>query len=94
MWLALGGAADPLTDLANVRLDDSPHRLGDRPRPDQRAVHVRRTDAVVGELLERPRAEVDGAVKQHWAELTAPGVTTAQVAGCWGRVPKEADECE
>lgn len=95
MWLALGSDADPLADLKNVRVDDSlsgPATVLTPTNP--MSMSAGQTD-VVRELLSRPRAEVTSAVNSHWAQLTAPGVTTAEVARLLGtKVPKGADECE
>ncbi|MGW2568790.1 ABC transporter permease [Streptomyces sp. NPDC001537] len=95
MWLALGRDADPVADLRNVRLDDSLSGPAIALTPTNPvSMSAAQTD-VVRELLSRPRAEVASAVKSHWAQLTAPGVTTAEVARVLGtKVPKGADECE
>ncbi len=95
MWLALGGASDPMTSLRNVRLDDSTAGSSIVLAPtDSLSMSAGQTD-VVRELLSRPRAEVTAAVKKNWAELTASGVTTAEVARVLGvEVPKGADECD
>lgn len=94
MWLALGRDADPIADLRNVRLDDSLSGPAIALTPTNPvSMSAGQTD-VVRELLSRPRAEVTSAVKSHWARLTAPGVTTAEVARVLGtEVPKGADEC-
>ncbi|MGW3120589.1 ABC transporter permease [Streptomyces sp. NPDC001107] len=94
MWLALGRDADPVADLRNVRLDDSLSGPAIALTPTNPvSMSAGQTD-VVRELLSRPRAEVTSAVKSHWAQLTAPGVTTAEVARVLGtEVPKGADEC-
>ncbi|MFJ8784684.1 ABC transporter permease [Streptomyces sp. NPDC102476] len=94
MWLALGGASHPMTDLANVRLDDSvtgsAYVLGLTSGLSMTAGQT----AVLRELLDRPRGEVTASVKQHWTELTASGVSTAQVARVLGtEVPKGAKDC-
>jgi hypothetical protein len=96
MWLALGGAADPTTDLRNVRLDDSLSGSAIVLTPTHPLSMSAGQTSVVVELLKRPRAEVTAAVKEHWSELTAPGVTTAQAAQVLGaEVPKGGgDECE
>jgi len=95
LWLALGRDPDPLADLRNVRVDDSlsgPATVLTPTNP--MSMSAAQTD-VVRELLSRPRSEVTSAVKSHWAQLTAPGVKTAEVARVLGtRVPKGADECE
>ncbi|MFF4802707.1 ABC transporter permease [Streptomyces sp. NPDC001351] len=94
MWLALGRDADPVADLKNVRLDDSLSGPAIALTPTSPlSMSAGQTD-VVRELLSRPRAEVTSAVKSHWAQLTAPGVKTAEVARVLGtEVPKGADEC-
>lgn len=94
MWLALGRDADPVADLGHVRIDDSLSGPAIALTPtDPLPMSAGQTD-VVRELLSRPRAEVTSAVKSHWAQLTAPGVTTAEVARVLGaKVPKGADEC-
>lgn len=94
MWLALGGAAHPLTDLADVRIDDSTTGSAIVLAPtDGLSMSAGQTD-VVRELLNRPRADVTASVKQHWSELTAPGVSTAQVARALGvKAPKGAKDC-
>ncbi|KOU56755.1 ABC transporter [Streptomyces sp. MMG1533] len=95
MWLAVGGAADPKTDLRNVRLDDSLSGSAIVLTPTNSLSMSAGQTSVVVELLSRPRTEVTAAVKEHWSELTAPGVTTAQVARVLGtEVPKGDDECE
>lgn len=94
MWLALGGAAHPLTDLRNVRLGDSVTGSAYVLAPTSGlSMSAEQTD-VVRELLGRPRGEVTAAVKRHWAELTASGVSTLQVAKVLGtEVPKGAKDC-
>ncbi|MEV6942058.1 ABC transporter permease [Streptomyces sp. NPDC051172] len=94
MWLALGRDADPVADLKNVRLDDSLSGPAIALTPtNPLSMSAGQTD-VVRELLSRPRAEVTSAVKAHWAQLTAPGVKTAEVARVLGtKVPKGVDEC-
>jgi hypothetical protein len=95
MWLALGGAADPMTDLRNVRLDDSISGSAIVLTPTNPLSMSAGQTSVVVELLRRPRSEVTAAVKEHWEELTAPGVTTAQVARVLGaEVPRGGDECQ
>jgi hypothetical protein len=95
MWLALGRDPDPIADLRNVRVGDSLTGGATVLAPtDPLSMSAGQTD-VVRELLSRPRTEVTSAVKSHWAQLTAPGVTTAEVARVLGtKVPKGADECE
>jgi hypothetical protein len=94
MWLALGGAAHPLTDLADVRIDDSTSGSAVVLAPTDGLSMSAGQTYVVRELLDRPRAEVTAAVKQHWTELTAPGVSTAQVAHVLGaKAPKGAKDC-
>jgi hypothetical protein len=94
MWLALGRDPDPMADLANVRLDDSVTGSAYVLAPTSGlSMSAGQTD-VVRELLQRPRAEVTASVKRHWTELTASGVSTAQVARVLGtEVPKGAKDC-
>lgn len=94
MWLALGGGTHPMTDLADVRIDDSVTGSAYVLAPtDGLSMSAGQTD-VVRELLQRPRGEVTASVKQHWSELTASGVSTAQVARVLGvDVPKGAKDC-
>ncbi|GAA3843170.1 ABC transporter [Streptomyces coacervatus] len=95
MWLALGGDPDPVADLKNVRLDDSLSGSAVVLAPTSSlSMSAGQTDVVRELLVSKPRAEVTAAVKSHWAQLTAPGVTTAEVARVLGtEVPKGADEC-
>ncbi|KQW16977.1 hypothetical protein [Streptomyces sp. Root369] len=94
MWLALGGASHPMTDLANVRLDDSVTGSAYVLAPTSGLSMTSGQTDVLRELLERPRGEVTASVKQHWTELTASGVSTAQVARVLGaEVPKGAKDC-
>ncbi|WP_411151948.1 ABC transporter permease [Streptomyces sp. A30] len=95
MWLAVGGAADPIGDLKNVRLDDSLSGSAIVLAPTNSLSMSAGQTSVTVELLKRPRAEVTAAVKEHWGELTAPGVSTAQVARLLGvEAPKGGDDCE
>ncbi|MDQ0909535.1 putative hemolysin [Streptomyces canus] len=94
MWLALGGASHPMTDLANVRLDDSVTGSAYVLAPTSGLYMTAGQTDVLRELLERPRGEVTASVKQHWTQLTASGVSTAQVARVLGaEVPKGAKDC-
>ncbi|MFJ4204985.1 ABC transporter permease [Streptomyces sviceus] len=94
MWLALGGASHPMTSLANVRLDDSVTGSASVLAPTSGLSMTAGQTDVVRELLQRPRGEATATVKQHWSELTAPGVSTAQVARVLGaEVPKGAKDC-
>ncbi|MDH6518112.1 hypothetical protein M2163_004905 [Streptomyces sp. SAI-135] len=94
MWLALGRDSDPMADLANVRLDDSVTGSAYVLAPTSGLSMTAGQTDVVRELLGRPRAEVTASVQRHWSELTAPGVSTAQVARMLGtEVPKGADDC-
>ncbi|MFG2461672.1 ABC transporter permease [Streptomyces sp. NPDC048523] len=95
MWLALGGASHPMTDLANVRLDDSVTGSAYVLAPTSGLSMTAGQTDVVRELLRRPRGEVTASVKRHWGELTASGVSTTQVARVLGtEVPKGAKDCE
>ncbi|MFJ9543084.1 ABC transporter permease [Streptomyces sp. NPDC101225] len=95
MWLALSHLPDPMTSLRNVRLDDSVTGSAIVLSPtDPMDMTAGQTD-VVRELLGRPAASVAARVRAHWAELTAPKVTTARVARLLGvTAPKAADTCE
>lgn len=94
MWLALGGATHPMADLAHVRLDDSVTGAASVLAPTSGLSMTAGQTDVVRELLGRPRGEVTAAVKRHWAELTASGVSTVQVAKVLGtEVPKGAKDC-
>ncbi|WP_374208593.1 ABC transporter permease [Streptomyces lincolnensis] len=95
MWLAVGGASDPLSDFRHVRLDDSTSGSAIVLSPTSPlSMSAGQTDVVREVLSSRPRAEVTSAVKSHWDELTAPGVKTADVARVLGvEAPKEADDC-
>lgn len=94
MWLVLGGSAHPLTDLADVRIDDSVTGAATVLAPTEGlSMSAAQTD-VVRELLDRPRDEVTATVKRNWAGLTASGVTTDRVARLLGvKAPKEAEDC-
>ncbi|MEU6353509.1 ABC transporter permease [Streptomyces sp. NPDC047072] len=94
MWLALGSDAHPMATLRNVRLDDSVSGSAIALAPtDPVSMSAAQTD-VVRALLGRPRAQVTASVKRHWSRLTAPGVTTAEVARVLGtEVPKGAKDC-
>jgi hypothetical protein len=94
MWLALGGDSHPMTSFANVRLDDSVTGSSYVLAPTSGLSMTPEQTDVVRELLQRPRGEVTASVKRHWSELTAPGVSTAQVARVLGtEVPKGAKDC-
>ncbi|PAZ13204.1 ABC transporter permease [Streptomyces sp. SA15] len=94
MWLALGGAPDPMSEFRDVRLDDSVTGSAIVLAPTNPLSMSEGQTDVVRELLTRPRAEVTAAVKEHWGEVTKPGVTTAEVARVLGtEVPKGGDEC-
>ncbi|MEU8971931.1 ABC transporter permease [Streptomyces monashensis] len=94
MWLSLAWQSDPESALRGVRLDDS--LTGS-------AIVVSRTEPllmtagqtkVVRALFGRPFYGVAARVKAHWAELTAPGVTTARAAELLGvRASVGADRC-
>lgn len=94
MWLALNHMPDPMTSLRNVRLDDSVTGSAIVLSPtDSMEMTAGQTD-VVRELLGRPAGSVGARVRAHWAELTAPRVTTARVAQLLGATaPKAADKC-
>ncbi|WP_345963003.1 ABC transporter permease [Streptomyces sp. BRB040] len=95
MWLSLSWQDDPMGALRRVRLDDSVTGSAIVLSPtDPLSMTEGQTD-VVRRLLENPPAGTGARVKEHWAELTAPGVTTARVAELLGVPgPKKADSCE
>ncbi|MFC8424449.1 ABC transporter permease [Streptomyces sp. NPDC057236] len=94
MWLALADRPDPMSDLRRVRLDDSD--TGSAvvlSQTNPLSVTAAQTE-VVRELLRRPVDGTAAKVKAHWAELTAPEVTTDRVAELLGLDEPEAkDEC-
>lgn len=95
MWLALAWESDPITQLRNVRLDDSVSGSAIVLSPtDPMSMSAGQT-TVVRKLLERPRAEVEAKVKSEWSELTAPKVTTARAAELLGVDAKvKPDSCD
>ncbi|WP_108989472.1 ABC transporter permease [Streptomyces coelicoflavus] len=95
MWLSLSWQDDPMGALRRVRLDDSVTGSAIVLSPtDPLSMTEGQTD-VVRRLLENPPAGTGARVTEHWAELTAPGVTTARVAELLGVPgPKKADSCE
>ncbi|GAA2606252.1 MULTISPECIES: ABC transporter permease [Streptomyces] len=95
MWLSLSWQDDPMDALRRVRLDDSVKGAAIVLSPtDPLSMTEGQTD-VVRRLLEKPTAGTGARVKEHWAELTAPGVTTARAAELLGvAAPKKADSCE
>ncbi|MFB9346685.1 ABC transporter permease [Streptomyces heliomycini] len=94
MWLALADRPDPMADLRRVRLDDSD--AGSAvvlSRTNPLSMTAAQTE-VVRELLLRPKDGTAAKVRAHWAELTAPKVTTDRVARLLGLDEPEArDEC-
>ncbi|MFC7892509.1 ABC transporter permease [Streptomyces sp. NPDC057381] len=95
MWLSLAWQDDPMDALRRVRLDDSVEGSAIVLSPtDPLSMTEGQTD-VVRRLLENPPTGVGQRVKEHWAELTAPGVTTARAAELLGVTgPDKADSCE
>ncbi|MFH8978355.1 ABC transporter permease [Streptomyces sp. NPDC017890] len=95
MWLSLSWQDDPMNALRRVRLDDSVKGSAVVLSPtDPLSMTEGQTD-VVRRLLEKPDPGVGDRVKAHWAELTAPGVTTARAAELLGVAgPEKADSCE
>ncbi|WP_018568802.1 hypothetical protein [Streptomyces sp. PsTaAH-124] len=98
LWLALGGASDPLASLRDVRIDDSIEGGAVVLTPTGNLLMSAGQTDVVRTLLGRPHAEVASAVRGHWKELTAPGTSTARVAELL-HVPgighgKDTDSCE
>ncbi|MEV0741024.1 ABC transporter permease [Streptomyces sp. NPDC050549] len=95
MWLALGWQSDPLTQLRAVRLDDSVSGSAIVLSPTDPMSMTAGQTTVVRELLTAGQATIAPKVKAHWAELTAPKVTTAKVAQLLGvKAPTGADKCE
>ncbi|MFG2679519.1 ABC transporter permease [Streptomyces sp. NPDC048392] len=94
MWLSLSWQDDPVNALRRVRLDDSVTGSAIVLSPtDPLSMTEGQTD-VVRRLLEKPSAGTGARVKAHWAELTAPGVTTARAAELLGVAgPEKADSC-
>ncbi|MFE9924418.1 ABC transporter permease [Streptomyces sp. NPDC005774] len=95
MWLALAGGSDPLSDLRDIRIDDSTSGsavvVSETEPLSMTAAHTE----LVRELLDRPREEIGAKVTAHWAELTTPEVTTDRTAHLLGLdAPEEADECQ
>ncbi|MFF9406277.1 ABC transporter permease [Streptomyces anandii] len=99
MWLVLGADPDPLATLRNVRIDDSDQGGAYLLSPTEGLRMSAQQTGVVRALLGRPGQSVTSAVKAHWTELTAPGVSTTRVATILG-VPdaangaKSEDTCE
>ncbi|MEU6381013.1 ABC transporter permease [Streptomyces sp. NPDC046909] len=95
MWLALANQPDPITSLKNVRLDDSLTGSAIVLSQTNPLGMTEGQTTVVRKLLDRPRDEVAAKVKENWAELVSPTVTTeraARVLGVEGKV--KADSCE
>ncbi|CAL9501325.1 hypothetical protein SUDANB176_03448 [Streptomyces sp. enrichment culture] len=94
MWLALSGQDDPMDALRRVRLDDSVSGSAVVLSPTDPMTMTEGQTDVVRRLLERPGDGVAGKVKEHWSELTSPGVTTARAAELLGVAgPEKADAC-
>ncbi|MFF4474530.1 ABC transporter permease [Streptomyces sp. NPDC001599] len=95
MWLSLSWQDDPMAALRRVRLDDSVTGSAIVLSPTDPLTMTEGQTDVVRHLLEKPPAGVGARVKEHWAELTAPGVTTARAAELLGvAAPDKADSCE
>ncbi|CAM5279639.1 ABC transporter permease [Streptomyces violaceorubidus] len=95
MWLSLSWQDDPMAALRRVRLDDSVKGSAIVLSPTNPLSMTEGQTDVVRHLLENPPAGVGARVKEHWAELTAPGVTTARAAELLGVAgPAKADSCE
>jgi hypothetical protein len=94
MWLGLAGRPDPMSDLRRVRLDDSDAGSAVVLSQTNPLGMTAAQTEVVRELLQRPKDGTAAKVKAHWAELTAPGVTTDRVARLLGLdAPEAEDEC-
>ncbi|MFD5450749.1 ABC transporter permease [Streptomyces sp. NPDC127100] len=95
MWLSLSWQDDPMSALRRVRLDDSVEGSAVVLSPTDPLTMQEGPTDVVRQLLEKPDPGVAERVKAHWAELTSPGVTTAEAARLLGvTVPEKADSCE
>ncbi|MFJ8191216.1 ABC transporter permease [Streptomyces sp. NPDC096094] len=95
MWLSLSWQDDPMNALRRVRLDDSVKGSAIVLSPTDPLTMTEGQTDVVRRLLEKPDPGVGDRVKAHWAELTAPGVTTARAAELLGVAgPDKADSCE
>ena len=95
MWLALGWTSDPVTELRAVRLSDTVTGSSMVLSPTNGMTMTAGQTSVVRELLAAGPSTVTPKVKAHWAELTAPKVTTAKVAQLLGvKAPGGADKCE
>jgi len=95
MWLALGWTSDPVTELRAVRLSDTVTGSSIVLSPTNGMTMTAGQTSVVRELLAAGPSTVTPKVKAHWAELTAPKVTTAKVAQLLGvKAPGGADKCE
>ncbi|MET7572733.1 ABC transporter permease [Streptomyces sp. NPDC005492] len=95
MWMALGWQSDPVAQLRTVRLDDTVTGPSTVLSPTSSFAMTTEQTTVVRELFTAGRAAVAPKVKAHWAELTAPKVTTARVAELLGvKAPTGADKCE
>ncbi|MEZ7002864.1 ABC transporter permease [Streptomyces sp. AD55] len=84
MWLSLSWQDDPVDALRRVRVDDSLRGPATVLAPTEPLSMTAAQTEVVRELLETPPPGVAERVREHWAELTAPGVTTAHAAGLLG----------
>ncbi|MFL1901547.1 ABC transporter permease [Streptomyces tauricus] len=97
MWLALGGASDPMSALSDVRLDDSvsgPALVLSPTEPFNMSAEQTR---IVAELLKKPRYDVAGKVKAKWTELTSPDTSMARVAellNVSAAAASDGDACE
>ncbi|BDD73659.1 ABC transporter permease [Streptomyces anthocyanicus] len=95
MWLSLSWQDDPMDALRRVRLDDSVTGSAIVLSPTNPLSMTEGQTDVVRRLLEDPPTGTGARVKEHWAELTAPGVPTARVAELLGVAgPEKADSCE
>ncbi|MBQ0830798.1 ABC transporter permease [Streptomyces tagetis] len=92
MWLSLSWQDDPVDALRRVRVDDSLSGPATVLAPTEPLSMTAAQTKVVRELLESPPPGVAERVREHWAELTAPGVTTAHAAGLLGASAPAPDE--
>ncbi|MGW2522512.1 ABC transporter permease [Streptomyces sp. NPDC001617] len=96
MWLGISPLPDPLQSLRNVRLDDSLSGSAIVLSPTNPLSMTAAQTEVVRELLAKGRDEIGARVKAHWAELTAPRLSTARAAELLGvTAPKKGlEKCE
>ncbi|GAA2318991.1 ABC transporter [Streptomyces hawaiiensis] len=94
MWLAVGWESDPLDALRRVRLDDTDTGAASVLQPTDGLYMTAAQTEVLRALLDLPRGEAGGRVKDRWDELTAPKITAARAAELLGLpAPEGEDKC-